>query len=834
MKKILKKILSITLILSSGLSLIGCTDNESRDSIVDLVIDEDLTPVDDLVADLQLRFAREDRFDFTEPLVDVPRDYTFTFDITTEAIDIFSEISGTEAGTFQANDVMGVYRDSAFTQQVSFAVGGSAEEEYLTVGPPRNPVFYVNDQAIGGNPFPQGEFNDWGNANQYFLVKYYDLITGQELERPVVTVFNIATEISGAPRAKFNVSDDGFAGLVWDSVAGAEEYAVIFVRENRDGRGIGRTTWLIHQTESTYWSDIHANPGQENRNFNMTFHTYSLDFVFGYYMNHEDGGNWTLEEFMMQDWDLEYEEHEDFNLYFAVVALNSDGTSSFSNLVDLRSVAPQVPIRVAENLNEGGVTPTGVGSNSSGRFERDVMSAPSHAWIVTADGLVTQNLINYDISRAREQTLLGAEFEVDEDGNTVHDEEGRPIIVGDLTHTPSLVIPYHIEGTPFRGYVEIVEHDEATFDADLQELEIRQDELRSRTGNIERTVNLNPEATAEISHDDTTATALRSDFEVSASSPLTAFLAIQMLNSQNRISLDDFPEASDHEYLVEAWFEAILQNPLILGPRTMQLDWVTGDILITYDHNAQEQQRQQRAIMERVDEIVDEIIVPGMTDLEMQTAINDFLIENATYDFGALENAEGNNFMFVDSEYYDSFTAYGILINGIGVCSGYADAFTLIANQAGLESVIVTGYLLGSLPHAWNRVNIEGQWYTLDVTNNDNELFPNAFFNLSDVEAATILTEDDRWKLTRELPNFVATSVADVEYYRYNDLFFNQREIVEALVDGIINDQWATYRTDVMLTEEQFISILLEVMEITGNFDLVGGHFLGIITLFEE
>ena len=267
--------------------------------------------------------------------------------------------------------------------------------------------------------------------------------------------------------------------------------------------------------------------------------------------------------------------------------------------------------------------------------------------------------------------------------------------------------------------------------------------------------------------------------------------------------------------------------------RSLQLCWITGDLLLTYDHDAREIARQQVAITERVEEIVDEIITPTMSALEMQTVINNFLVENATYDFGALENAEQNNFMYVDPEYYDSFTAYGILINGVGVCSGYADAFTLIANRAGLESVIVTGYLQGSLPHAWNRVNIDGQWYTLDVTNNDIDLFPNAFFNLSDAEAATILTEDSRWMLDREISRFVATSAADTEYYRYHGQFFDRQAIIDALVYGILANGEATYRTDVMLTDEQFLSIAFEVMDQTG-LDIDGWHFLGIITLFEQ
>ena len=792
---------------------------------------ENLISVVDLAADLSLRFSGEDGFDYTEPRLDVPRDYTFTFEITPEAIERLAENYGGEDGRIQVDDFIRIYRDSAFTQDIAFSVGGDAdlfnELTYLTISPFRTPVFPLYDPAIGGHLFHRGEFQDWGNANQYFLVRYYNLTTGERLERPLVTVFNIATEIAGAPRIEFTVSDDGIGGLVWDPVDGAEEYAIVRIVEGKDGRDAARSVHLIEQTTETYWKD------SLTRNANFSFLTnqiLTIDFFFNYYMNREDGEELSLEEFLARGWNFETEQHQGVNWYFGVIAFNREGTSSISNLLDIRTLAPQVPVSVATHLNEGGIRPTGLSTNSSARLNHDVLSAPSHTWVLMADGNVNRHLIYYQVDIAREQTLLEAEFD--------YDEEGNPVIVGDLIQIPTLVIPYRIEGTSFRGYVQIVEP-EGDFERDLLVLENRQQRMRTRTGDLIRHIQLNPEldtdatATENIPETTEVATALRGDFDVFASSPLSAFLALQMMNGQTRINLDDFPEASNHEYLVEAWFEAALQNPLVLGARSLQLCWLTGDIIITYDQDSDTIARQQQAIKEKVDEIVAEIITPGMTDLEMQTAINYFLIAHATYDFDALDNAELNNFTHVDPEFYDSFTAYGILLNGVGVCSGYADAFALIARRAGLETVVVTGFLQGSLPHAWNRVNIDGQWYTLDVTNNDNEFFPNAFFNLSDYEAATILTEDTQWILDRELHNFVATSAALSEYYRYNNRFFDPEEIVDVLVERLLAGGNATYRTNVLLSDEQFQAILVEVIRQTGTPDIMGGHFLGVITLFE-
>ena len=832
MNKFLKRIMMLTLIMFLGLWLTACTDDNDYQSdepetsdteeVADIV-DEDLVSVDALVADLQLHFARDSNHDVVDSIT-VPRDHMFRFELSYEVAEgVFREIlvdpdRGTQA-------IINIYRDSAFAQPVAFSANADYDNfTYLEIFPPRQPVFYLTDTPQ--DLLDREVTDDWGNAGQYFMVKYYDLITGEELARPQVIIFNIETEIPGAPRVTFNVTDNGVAGLRWDPLPGAEWYKIIYISESIDGTRLWRPMVFVTETTETYWDNIIILPSGGSRR-NHVFRTFdedgeTADDLYELFSDLVESGEMTfeeleeLEEFHFNfDAELLYEN----NIYLAVVGMNSEGSSAISNLIDIRSVAPRIPVSLSSTMNEGGVIPSAYHPSSIVEIEGDLLLAPTHARVIMGDGNVGSRLINYDIDRVIRGTIAG------------YRTDGRHVVV-ESPESQTILIPYIVEGTHFTGVAKLTDH-EGILEADLRELASRQDGLRSRGGGLERTVNLNPkdkEYSDEVIEE--VSTELRNNFNVRAFSPLSAYLAIQMFNGQTRISLADFPEAADHEYLVEAWFEAVLQNPLVLGPRSMQLDWLTGDILVTYDHDAATQQRQQEAIMARVDEIVAEIITPGMTDLEIQLAINNFLIEHATYDFAALENAEQNNFMFVDPEFYDSFTAYGILINGVGVCSGYADAFTLIADRVGLQNVFVTGYLNGNLPHAWNRVYIDGEWLTLDVTNNDNPYFPNAFFNLSDAEASTILVEDSRWILNSELPRFVGRSSENVEYYRRGNRFFNQDEIVDVLVEGIRANGRAIYRTDVMLTEEQFRMIHMEVA-LRLNSEVVGGFFLGVIHMIE-
>lgn len=64
--------------------------------------------------------------------------------------------------------------------------------------------------------------------------------------------------------------------------------------------------------------------------------------------------------------------------------------------------------------------------------------------------------------------------------------------------------------------------------------------------------------------------------------------------------------------------------------------------------------------------------------------------------------------------YADSYDAYGCLVKGKAVCSGYADAFNAIMVELNIPSKIVM-----SSDHAWNKVKIGNRWYHVDVTWND-------------------------------------------------------------------------------------------------------------------
>jgi len=111
--------------------------------------------------------------------------------------------------------------------------------------------------------------------------------------------------------------------------------------------------------------------------------------------------------------------------------------------------------------------------------------------------------------------------------------------------------------------------------------------------------------------------------------------------------------------------------------------------------------------IEEVDAILSKIIKPGMTEKEKVRAIHDYLVLHTTYDASYPDNSIA----------LPHRGAY-VVLNGTGVCDGYAEAFKILANGAGLEAKLICGTSQGE-GHAWNQVKIDGKWYNIDVTWDD-------------------------------------------------------------------------------------------------------------------
>ncbi len=107
-----------------------------------------------------------------------------------------------------------------------------------------------------------------------------------------------------------------------------------------------------------------------------------------------------------------------------------------------------------------------------------------------------------------------------------------------------------------------------------------------------------------------------------------------------------------------------------------------------------------------VDNKIKELIIDTMTNEEKVKIIHDYIIDNTTYDTLKTEN--------IHDDTYKSNTAYGVLIQGYGICSGYSDAISIFLNKLNIEN-----YKISNDTHIWNLVYLNGIWSHLDATWDD-------------------------------------------------------------------------------------------------------------------
>lgn len=163
----------------------------------------------------------------------------------------------------------------------------------------------------------------------------------------------------------------------------------------------------------------------------------------------------------------------------------------------------------------------------------------------------------------------------------------------------------------------------------------------------------------------------------------------------------------------------------------------------------------EREVYTAARRILNRIIRPGMDELARETAIHDYLIENVEYEL-----------------YGDGGDAYGALIRGKARCSGYADAFYLLSTLSALNVMKMPG-MAGGDSHEWNLVELDGQWYFVDVTWNASAVGGpvHTYFN----QTANTFSRTHAW-IGANVPGTLAIAIDKNNYFIANDLVATSTE----------------------------------------------------------
>ena len=217
-------------------------------------------------------------------------------------------------------------------------------------------------------------------------------------------------------------------------------------------------------------------------------------------------------------------------------------------------------------------------------------------------------------------------------------------------------------------------------------------------------------------------------YPVFGSDDLVQYLARSMVAQEERIDVSYWvhSQGASTDDVWDALQEASAQNPYVFVSEWHQSASVaTAEVRPTYIYDDAEAERRRTETRVAVQTaLADTGAALVASDTGKATAIHDYITGHATYDYEAFDAIEATGGLEITPRIARSQEAYGILVDGTAVCNGYAQAFALLADAVGLESVIVTGEANGGVytgSHAWNRVSIDGEWMIVDATWNDHD-----------------------------------------------------------------------------------------------------------------
>ena len=169
----------------------------------------------------------------------------------------------------------------------------------------------------------------------------------------------------------------------------------------------------------------------------------------------------------------------------------------------------------------------------------------------------------------------------------------------------------------------------------------------------------------------------------------------------------------------------------------------------------------------------------SMSDLQKARAIYDWLILNVYYDnnvaYGNLPQAAYK---------YNAFYIEGVL-NGAAVCDGLSKAYSAMCAIEGIDCVRITGKKKDAgaqdAGHAWNKIQLMGQWYLTDATWGNMVLEYNGKPYEYVKEEYFLFTDDQRANVDNYNSDQYTQYVADTQFTYYSR-FKMQLEVKTSLV----------------------------------------------------
>ncbi|MEC0125563.1 transglutaminase domain-containing protein [Paenibacillus pabuli] len=707
------------------------------------------------------------------PMYNVAQDEEFTFKFKADL----------SKSNWSLSDMISVHTDIKALKASEVALLSNIHDNSISIKPLGWGVLSSDSMRTKGQ-------SSWGGAPIYYIRLNYDPDSAKLtlLDHPIIIPFTVKSELP-VPNLRYEIDKDRRFKLVWDKVEGATEYKIY-----------KRSDLTDFDTNKPLTGEEDAFSNSIPLDIAVTTETSFNDF-----MKDGRGGLGTYNEMITT-----HQNHGIRGEYY-VTAMGGGKESNFSKGVPTAPLASQLPTALKEQLymeklknidllpqkttveyNDGSLARETIVYDTANVeiSEFNETNIPFHIKGTALKSYVrVENITQEDLDKLNNQTVAESSNGLVEPKNDTPyvPAPNVPTIINNHDATepateteaePTVEEAPSTESTTDTGASEDKTDPVSTEAAD-ETSDKASDEITSESpdpaseieeDNLVDEQKSNTQQNVEQGNQETVPEPATGDAMINADSALEEVLAKNMIAAQDKISLKAFPEAQNFTTLSDVVLKVMYQNPLILGVEGFEYNYGTLTLSIHYNESADVIQKKQDEIIAKANEVVASIIKHDMKDDEKRKAIYDYLNDNAKYDDAALENAEQNNFKNVDAQFNDSFTTYGILVKGVGVCASYASVYKLLSDLSGLESIVVTGASSG-VPHAWNKVKIGNEWFHVDATNNlTNSGIPYFLYNANDetAESQKTIADKDYW-LDSELALFNGESDAN-DYYVQNDL----------------------------------------------------------------
>lgn len=602
----------------------------------------------------------------------------------------------------------------------------------------------------------------------YYLAVWYDTEADGfvKLDSPVIIPFTVKHELK-APTIKGVVSADGRFKLTWEPVEGATAYNV-YTYGATEINSTGIVNDPVAGADKAYDVNGECHLIKDKQTTETEFDNFAG----------KDHGLAVYEHNELDEDDADYILGQNYcvNGAYFITAVFGEEESGLSNMVTTDELI--LPFR-----------PVDEDDLMFGRFDTEA-DLPQTISVLNIDGSATERNVSYKFH-------WGKTLEGDDYPRFRYSVEGTAI-TGEVSMDPTKADYSGMsEGDSPRGFVDSSSNTSAKAEPDNQtefnpdsdvptiiadeetesdDKTLYEQQLENTENHIENGNNASVEGT---------------DYAVFAESPEEEWLARNLIAGNTEISLEAFPEIQQYDTLMDVFQKVYYQNPYVLGVTRYKYDYANLELEVEYCYDKDEIAQKQAEIKASSEDIISDAITSDMSDEEKCRALYDYLNDNTAYDEAAVEAAEQSGFTKNESwkDFEDAFNAYGIIVKKTGVCQSYALSYKLLCDMCGVENKVITGYMDGSLPHAWSSVKLDGEWYQTDCTNNETNCgVPYFLYEAgADVIGLTGYTEDDLYELDSIVGEF-AVSDSDREYYEINGLCVSDADEFKSVLGSCLDN----------------------------------------------